>query len=101
MAVAKKHPTYQSIPTTAEVREDITLTLPEKTLVGEVIETLKNSHALITSVELKNKYQQNYSFAIVYWSPESNLSSVDVEPARKALVLAATKKHKAALVGEI
>ncbi|MCA9368664.1 MAG: phenylalanine--tRNA ligase subunit beta [Pseudomonadales bacterium] len=101
MKVAQKHPTYHSIPKTAEVREDITLTLPEKTLVGEVIKTLQSSHELITSIELKDVYHQNYTFAITYWQPEENLSSADVEPARKALVEAAEAQYSAQLVGEI
>lgn len=101
MKVAKAHPTYQSIPRTAEVKEDITLTLPERTLVGEVIETLANSHELLTRVELKDKYKQNYTFAITYLHPENTLSTLDVEPARKALVDAAVAAHGATLVGEI
>ena len=101
MSVAKAHPTYQSIPKTAEVKEDITLTLPEKTLVGPVIETLLASHELITAVELKDVYNQNYSFAITYWHPENTLSTLEVEPARRALVEAAVAAHAANLVGEI
>lgn len=101
MKVAKAHPTYQSIPKTAEVKEDITLTLPPQTLVGEVITTLADSHELITRVELKDVYNQNYSFAITYWHPEHTLSTLDVEPARKALVDAANTAHGAVLVGEI
>ena len=101
LSIAQSHPTYQSIPKTAEVKEDLTFTLPEKTLVGDVSRSLSTSHELVTSVELKDQYKQNYTFAITYWHPEENLSSTDVEPARKALVATAQKNHQAELVGEI
>ena len=72
LKIAASHPIYQSIPKTAELKEDLTFTLPKKTLIGEVLASLKKADGLVKSVELKDQYKQNYTFGISYWSPDQN-----------------------------
>jgi phenylalanyl-tRNA synthetase beta chain len=100
LSIVKTHPTYKAIPKTAIVTEDLTFTLPKKIRVGEIIKLINQSNELITSVELKDIYKQNYSFAITYHDPKENLSSDDLKPVRKKIV-AELEKHQAILVGTV
>lgn len=101
LSVVQTHPTYQPVPKTAIVTEDMTFTLPEHTAVGEVIEAIQSVSELITSVELKDIYNQNYSFEITYYDPEKNLSSEDVQPIRKSISQQLNTTFTAQLVGAV
>ena len=100
LQVVKTHPTYQPIPKTAIVTEDLTFTLPKKIRVGEIMKLISESSRLITNVELKGIYNQNYSFAITYHDPKNNLASDDLKPVRKKIVQE-LEKHQGILVGTV
>lgn len=100
LQIFKSHPTYQQIPKTAIVTEDMTFTLPKKIRVGEIMSLITESSALVTKVELKNIYNQNYAFAITYHDPKENLSSDDLKPVRKKIVHE-LEKHQGILVGTV
>jgi len=100
LSIVKTHPTYQPIPTTAIITEDMTFTLPKKTRVGEIIKLIKESSELVTSVELKDIYKLNHSFSITYHDQKNNLSSEDLKPVRKKIV-SELEKQQAILVGTI
>ncbi|MCB9813663.1 MAG: phenylalanine--tRNA ligase subunit beta [Pseudomonadales bacterium] len=95
------HPNYQPSPKTAVMVEDMTFTLPPKTLVGDVINSILQLSKIITKVELKTKYKQNYSFVITYHDDDKNVSSVDVEPLRKKIPKVLDSIYKAKLVGTV
>jgi len=99
--VAKKHPEYQPIPATSPIIEDLTFTLSLGTRVGEVMQAIRESDELIKQVELKDSYQQNYTFNLAYQHPTDNLSSEDLLPIRQKVVETVEKKFQAKLVGEI
>jgi phenylalanyl-tRNA synthetase beta chain len=101
LAVVKKHPTYQPLPKTAAIMEDLTFTLLPQTQVGPVMESIKATSSLVTNVTLKDVYQSNYTFSITYLDPEQNLSSVDVAPVRKEIVAQLQKRHSAELIGAL
>jgi phenylalanyl-tRNA synthetase beta chain len=101
MKVAKKHPTYQPIPKTSSIIEDLTFTLPEGTLVGPVINTLQSQSPLITQVELKDIFQQNHTFTLTYHDRAQSLSDADIAPLRKQVVAAVEENHQAKLVGSL
>lgn len=101
LKVIQPHPTYQPIPKTAPVYEDLTFTLPEKTTLGPVIETLKASSNLVTQVDIKDHYQQNITFTITYHDPATNLTTKELEPVRKKLVKEVAAAHQATLVGQV
>lgn len=100
LQVVKTHPTYQPIPKTAIVTEDLTFTLPKKIRVGEIMKLISESSTLITNVELKGIYNQNYSFAITYHDPKNNLASDDLRPVRKKIVQE-LEKQQGILVGTV
>lgn len=100
LQVAKTHPTYQPIPTTAIITEDMTFTLPKKIRVGEIINVILEISDLVTNVELKDIYKQNYSFTITYHDPKNNLASDDLRSIRKKIVHA-LEKEQGILVGTV
>jgi phenylalanyl-tRNA synthetase beta chain len=99
--VARTHPTYRSIPTTAPIVEDLTFTFEAKTPVGSVLKTIKNQDSLITSVDLTAEYGQNFSFKITYQSQDKNLSTEDVRPIREKIVEVISQDYRAKLVGSL
>lgn len=101
LQVVTTHPIYQPLPKTAEVFEDVTFTLPKKTLIGEVISTIKDSSNLVTRVELKDQYQHNVTFTITFHDPDQNISSQAIEPVRKKLVKDVAETHQGQLVGSV
>jgi phenylalanyl-tRNA synthetase beta chain len=101
LAVAKTHPSYQPLPKTAPVIEDLTFTLTDKQPVGPIITEIKSSDPLVTKVEVVAVYQQNVSFRISYHDPENNLDNQQVAPLRKKIVSTLQKKFQTELVGEL
>jgi phenylalanyl-tRNA synthetase beta chain len=101
LLVAQTHPSYQPIPKTAALLEDMTFTLPEQTLVGEVIKTIRQASELIYAVKLKDTYQQNFTFQVTYLDPSRNLSTQDIRPVREQLVRQLAKDYQAELVGAV
>lgn len=99
--VAKTHPNYQPLPASAPVVEDLTFTLPEKTTIGPVMETIAQQAYLIASVELTSQYEQNYTFRVTYQDPENNLSSETVRPIREKVVKQVSSQYNASLVGSL
>ncbi|MBU0578989.1 phenylalanine--tRNA ligase subunit beta [Patescibacteria group bacterium] len=101
LKVAKTHPTYQPIPKTMPIIEDLTFTLSKETAVGKIITTIKNIDELITGVQLDCVYKHNHTFTIKYHNLKANLSVADIEPLRKTIVKEVEKKYGAKLVGEV
>lgn len=99
--LAKKHPNYQPLSKTMPVREDLTFTLKPTTQIGPVMETIKALDPLITQVELKTIYQQNYTFSIEYHHPQKNLETEELLPLRKSIVDQLKKEYQAKLVGAV
>ena len=63
--------------------EDITLMLPERTKVGDVIHSIKSSSRLITNVELTDIYKDSHTFRIHYQHPSKTLTDKEVKIIRK------------------
>jgi phenylalanyl-tRNA synthetase beta chain len=101
LAVAKKHPSYQPLPKTAPVIEDLTFTIPDQTAIGPVLDVIKNIHPLVHSATVKDRYHHNHTFTVVYLDSQQNLSSADVAPVRKNIADTLQQQFKAQLVGEL
>lgn len=59
--------------------EDITLTFPSKTRIGEVMK-------LIPNAELKDIYKDSYTFRILYQDPKKTLTDKEVEEIRNEIL---------------
>jgi phenylalanyl-tRNA synthetase beta subunit len=74
--------------------EDITLTIPPQTKIGEVIEVIKSTNKLVYEVELKDVYDANYTFRIYYQHPQKTLDNKEVETVRKQILQKLKNKFK-------
>lgn len=72
--------------------EDITLTFPPKTRLGEVISSISNREAgysfqfPISKVELKDIYKDSYTFRIWYQDPKKTLTDAEVAAIRNKIL---------------
>lgn len=76
---------YVPIPKYPAQVEDITFSLPEKTMVGEVIDLFKKE-ILVTNCQLTDIYKNNYTFKIWYQSLEKTLTDNEVEKEREKII---------------
>ena len=77
---------FITIPSNPEQIEDITLTLPPKTRIGEVINTIKGAQPSIKNVELADTYKDSSTFRIWYQDPDKTLTNEDVEKIRNTIL---------------
>lgn len=66
--------------------EDLTLTIPSKTFVGDIISLITSHQPLITNIELTDIYDTNYTFNIQYQSEDHTLTDREVEEIRANLL---------------
>ena len=66
--------------------EDITLILPQRTLAGEVMQTIKSIHKNISEIQLKDVFKNSYTFRIWYQDPKKTLEDKEVESIREILL---------------
>ncbi len=97
--ICKTHPTYQPLPKAEAVTEDLTFSLPERTPIGTVIQTMIAVHEKIASVKIIDQYKQNFTFSYTYLDPEKSLSKDEVEPIRRQIIALVAQKFSGALVG--
>ncbi len=95
--VSKKVSTYTPIPKYPAQVEDLTLILPEKTRVGEVVDEISNSNKLIVDAVLHDTYEDAHTFRVWYQSNKKTLTNEDVEIIREKLLKDLQKKFGASL----
>lgn len=100
-AVAKKHPQYQPLPKTAFIIEDLTFSFNDKTALGAMIQDIKRLNNKIYKTELKDIYQNRYTFTIHYHDANNNLTKDKVEPIRKNVVELIETKYCGKLIGQL
>jgi len=88
---------FASIPINPSQIEDLTLSFPPKTRIGDVINLIKSINRLISDIELKDVYKDNYTFRIEYQDPKRTLTNDEVENIRKE-ILASVKTRFGATV---
>ena len=66
--------------------EDITLNIPEKTYIGDVMEYIKSLHTNISNLELTDIYENNYTFNIEYKDENKTLEDKEVEDIRNKIL---------------
>lgn len=77
---------YKPIPKYPAQIEDLTLVLPARTKVGDIISSIKSESSLINNVELTDIYKDSYTFRIWYQHPERTLTDKEVESIRKKVL---------------
>ena len=66
--------------------EDITLVIPDKTYIGEVVKTVKSLSQLINKFELTDIFEGAYTFRIEYENPNKTLTDKEVENLRNQIL---------------
>ncbi len=66
--------------------EDITLIIPEKTYVGNIVSEITHHSSLVTSVKLTDIFESNYTFNIEYQSEDHTLTDKEVEEIRNKIL---------------
>jgi len=101
LQVIRSHPTYQPLPKTSEIIEDLTFTLPEKTQLGQVISDLKSLSPLLKKIGLSDVFGQNMTLRFTYTDPTKNITVDEVSPLRKKVVQTVAEKWSGNLVGKL
>jgi phenylalanyl-tRNA synthetase beta chain len=87
-----KFKTFSPVPVNPAQVEDITLSFPAKTRIGEVIKAIKNLQLTINNVEFRDTYKDSYTFRIWYQDANKTLTNEEVEKIRlRILSLLKTK----------
>lgn len=82
---------YTPIPKYPAQIEDLTFSLPGKTKIGEVLSLINKVESLISKVELKDVYNDAYTFRIWYQHPTKTLTDKEVEETRNKVITAINK----------
>ncbi len=93
--------TFTPIPEFTPIIEDLTFTFSEATQYHQIATSILELSNLITFVDWKGLYQQNYTFTLTYNSSEKQLANSDIAPIRKQIVELMANKFHAKLVGEL
>jgi phenylalanyl-tRNA synthetase beta subunit len=101
LKVSRKHPSYQALVKTAIIKEDLTFTLTEQTRVGDLINAMQAQDQRVKNIELKDQYQQNFTFTLSFQDPQNNLSGEEMVSLRQNIVQVAKEQFNAQLVGQI
>ncbi|MEK7182637.1 MAG: phenylalanine--tRNA ligase subunit beta [Patescibacteria group bacterium] len=72
--------------------EDISLVLPPRTLLGPVIDVIKNTDAHVVSVELIDIYQDTQTLRIAYLDPNKTLTDKEIEKIREKIIKVISSK---------
>lgn len=83
---SKPNPTYKPIPKYPPQIEDLSLIIPPKTYIGNVVKQIYNTDKRIKNVSLIDIYQNTYTFRIFYQSSHSNLTDKQVEKIRNKVL---------------
>ncbi len=77
---------FEPVPENPAQIEDLTLTFPPKTRIGEVIDFALSMNRSIDSFELRDVYEDSYTFRVKYQDPRKTLTNGDVEKIRKEII---------------
>ena len=83
---------FQNVPKYPAQIEDLTLVFPEKTRVGEVVNSIRMADKLISRVELKDIFKDAYTFRVWYQHPEKTLTDDEIRKLRKKILENLSKK---------
>jgi phenylalanyl-tRNA synthetase beta chain len=89
VAMLQKHShskTFNKIPENPAQIEDITLTFPPKTHIGDVVSLISEIDNRVISVELKDIYKDSYTFRVWYQDKKKTLSNDEVSQIRNKIL---------------
>jgi phenylalanyl-tRNA synthetase beta chain len=96
-AVSSLFSTFKPIPKYPSQIEDITLSLPSRTKVGEMIAAISSISKFLTNVELSDIYKDKHTFRIWYQHPDKTLTDSEVQELRNKILKEVKNKFGATL----
>lgn len=94
---ATRAKSYTPIPKYPPIIEDLAFLVPEKTLVGKMIEEIKKESKVVANVSLLDSYKDTRTFRITYQSPKKTLTDQEVEKIREKIIKRLKTKFQAEL----
>lgn len=88
---------YSPIPKYPAIVEDLAFVVQPKTLVGEMVQLIKEVSSIIQSVELLDSFGNTRTFRITYQHAKKTLTDKGVEKVRKKIILKMKQKFGAKL----
>ena len=70
----------------AAIREDVTLILPPRSMIGPIIETLKKKSALVKEISVVNQWEDKITFRIEFNSDERQLNQDEVNREKRSIL---------------
>lgn len=95
--VSKPFGSFHPIPKYPAQIEDITLTFPERTKIGEVIGFVLSITNYVSRMELIDTYENSYTFRIWYQNPKKTLTNAEVEKEREKILKELGQKFGASI----
>ncbi|KKR30684.1 phenylalanine--tRNA ligase subunit beta [Candidatus Woesebacteria bacterium RIFCSPHIGHO2_01_FULL_39_32] len=83
---------FQEIPQYPPQIEDLTLAIPARTKIGDVLKTIKSVDKKVSSVELKDVYKDFYTIGVRYQDRNKTLNNKEVEEIRSEVLSSLKKK---------
>lgn len=81
-----KRSVFKPIPEFPPQIEDLTLTFPPKTRIGDVISLITDHWPQVTKVGLKDIYKDAYTFRLYYQHPQKTLTDTEVAQIRSQIL---------------
>ena len=77
--------------------EDLTLVIPEKTYIGNIIDCIRSTNKLVSDTKLKDTYKDSYTFRVWYQDSNKNLSDSEVKKVRDEILKSLKSKFGASI----
>ena len=97
LQLATLQKTYKPVSKFPPVVEDLAIIADVTVSTGDLMETIKKQHTLITDVSLLDKYHDTRTFHIIYQSYQKNLTDEEVGEIRKKILKVLKEKFNARL----
>ena len=68
------------------------MVFPDRTYIGDVITSITSINRIIEKVELRDIFQNSYTFRIWYQDPNKTLTDTEVEKIRKEIITSVKNK---------
>ena len=92
---SRQHSAYQPLAKYPAQIEDITLGIPDRVKIGDVLSSIDKASELIEKVELRGIYKDNYTFRVWYQDPKKTLTDEEVKAVREDILSVVKKKFGA------
>jgi len=96
---ASGHKKYLPASKYPPIIEDLSFEFPARTLVGPVIQSVKEVSSLIKKVDLIDSYENTRTFRIAYQSLDKNLTDKEIKPLREKIIKRLSARFQAQVKG--